>query len=146
MVVLEELEPVDIDPRPLRGGDGAEHGGVGDDDDDDDMPPEMEEIPGSELSVPIKVGQRDASSHNILVVSKNNRTHTHPPAHYPHIFRKSKKQKKDHTPEGPVRSASRSRVTDGERERERERERETLLHRRATGCGWRRRWRWRNWI
>ena len=51
MVVLEELEPVDIDPRP-RGGDGAGHGGESD---DDDMPPEMEEIPGSELSVPIKV-------------------------------------------------------------------------------------------
>ena len=56
MVVLEEIEPVNIDPRPgaaagTAGGNGGEGGGG----DDDDMPPDIEEIPGSELSVPIKV-------------------------------------------------------------------------------------------
>lgn len=49
MVVLEEIEPVDIDPRP-----GAAVRAANEEGDDDDMPPAIEEIPGSELSVPIK--------------------------------------------------------------------------------------------
>ena len=55
MVVLEEIEEpaVGVKGHGLRG-----------EEEDDDGPPDIEEIPGSELSVPIKVGAGARRTHH----------------------------------------------------------------------------------